>query len=510
MSLNGKISDLPDALCRFKDILTWSTYQRDAPILVRWQCPIRHFEAVVIDQVLARHGPEHLIIDFQNGRGCLLSVWALADLILESHCRTALPDEANEAPHHFAPLGGTIHAVWDHHCYYAEVAEKNVLREREEHQRRRQIPDVPPAVELPVTAVRSGKNEQRHQLTDPAVLQIAKDKLIGCNADMKLRAEALNRLFNTIVRTLPGVGRSQLKCLDALERDFPHFGAVLESIRLQLRLQQATGSPLVLRPLLMVGPPGVGKTAFMRRLGEGLNLALATVSAGTVSASWILRGGSSSWKNASMGIVASGILRLKPSQGLLLLIDELDKMQDDGRNHPLEPALLELLEPEQNRHFEDEYLGVPMNIQPLLSVVATANRLGPISPPLRSRLTNNPTTEQMPAVLRSVDRELRREEPGLGSVFHPLSDEVLGALGSVSLREARGTLLRAYGKALERTTVRGRRALVAGDIQAAKPVQTVAKDLPQRPPDPVSELVDLLKYILAPPLRGAPPGTVLH
>jgi hypothetical protein len=241
---------------------------------------------------------------------------------------------------------------------------------------------------------------------------------------------------------------------------------------------------------------------------------LAPVSVASSTASWILRGNSSSWKGGSMGVIAKAVLGLQPKQGLLLMLDEIDKLQEGSRTFPIEPVLLELLEPEQNRHFEDEFLGVPMNLEPLLSVMATANGLDTISEPMKSRLTivevGYPTRSQMPAVLRSVDRELREERPGLRSIFRALPDDVIAELGAGSLREARGNLLRAYGRALERNA-RGKRQLTVEDVVAARPKAPMA-DVSLAPTTRLTA-EDVLAWLLQrylPPAGGAPPGTVLH
>ena len=514
----NKIRDIPDALCRFNLILSRSTYYHNADPQMTWQCPTEMLDPALVEQVMSRHGLDMLRVVANENPACFLSVWGIADLILDGQRGINLPPDLIDSEHRYGrPLGFTIQTAYDYHCFYAQRAKETVLRERQEQTAR--SARLGEAAESAAEAVVVPESRSGDQLIHPLITPECRARLgkqieADRNCEHRQRTAVLRRLLEHPDRTLRLAGRSDLTALDRLEIDFPHFSAVLEAIRLQLRLQKATRAPVLLRPLLMVGPPGIGKTAFMRRLGDALRLVLLPVSVASSTASWILRGNSSSWKNGSTGVVAKAVLELQPRQGLLLMLDEIDKLQEGSRNFPIEPALLELLEPEQNRHFEDEFLGVPMNLQPLLSVMATANQLGPISAPLKSRLTvvevGYPTRTQMPAVLRSVDRELREEQPGLRKLFRPLSDEVIAELGTGSLREARGNLLRAYGKALERTT-RGKRDLAPEDVLATRSNSRVSDVSLAPTPAPTAE--DILAWLLQrylPPTGGAPPGTVLH
>lgn len=506
-----KIADLDEALTRFNDILAWSRYRFNAHPYRSWVCPVRYFEPEFIETITKSHGPEQLEIDGDRP-DLVIPVWAIADLILETQLKLALPPEAIGVESHYPSLGHTIQTAYDYHRYFADLARETIRREREAQSRTATPAPAPAPAWDPESLVPLGQEEVRHRLIDPDKARMAKEALSSGNGSDRGRMACLSRLIDQPTRILRRPDRRDLKALDDIEVDYPHFAPVLEELRLQLRLQIAARSPLVFRPLLMVGPPGIGKTAFMRRLGETLKLALVPVSAGTMTASWILKGGNPSWRSASPGAVANAVLGLKARQGLLLMIDEVDKQANS--NFPIEPALLELLEPEQNRHFEDEFLGVAMNLQPLLSVVLTANRLQTISAPLVSRTTvievSYPTSDQMPVVLKSVDRELRREQPGVGRVFRPLPEETLSELGSVSLREARATLMRAYGRALERSA-RGKRLLKPEDVRASRPKPMLSEVQP--PPGIGITLEDLLQLVLVrslPPTGGAPPGTILH
>jgi len=507
-----KIANLDEALTRFNEILAWSRYRFDGHPYRKWVCPVRYFEPEFIETITKRHGPEQLEIVGDEPRDVVIPVWAIADMILDTQLKLSLPPEAIGVDAPYPSLGNTIQTAYDYHRYFAGLAEENVRRERAELRRAQTASSEAESALLPDTRIPPVRDELCHPLIDQGQVLLAKDALSNSGSCDKGRAAALNRLVNSPTRILRRPERRDLKVLNDIEADFPHFQGVLNELRLQLRLQIAARAPLVFRPLLMVGAPGIGKTAFMRRLGEGLNLTLLPVSAGTATASWVLKGTHSGWRAAAMGAVAGAVLNLKARQGLLLMIDEVDK-QPKG-NFPIEPVLLELLEPEQNRHFEDEFLGVEMNLQPLLSVVLTANKLEPISAPLLSRTTtvevSYPTPDQMPAVLRSVDRELRHELPGLGRVFRALPDEAVKELGSVSLREARATLMRAYGRALERPG-RGRRQLAPEDVRASRPRQMPKAAATASNADVTVE--DLLRLVLVrslPPTGGAPPGTILH
>ena len=226
------------------------------------------------------------------------------------------------------------------------------------------------------------------------------------------------------------------KASEILERD--HYGLKDAKEKVLDYLAVKTLNPSMNGAILCLsGPPGIGKTSLVKSIAESMGRKFVRVSLGGVRDEAEIRG----HRRTYVGSMPGKIMKAMKEAGTknpVILLDEIDKMSNDYKGDPAS-AMLEVLDPEQNKSFEDHYIDMPFDLSKVF-FVATANDLRTVSAPLRDRMDilqlSSYTEFEKLHIAQNFLLKQAQKDNGLADVEIKIPDKVMFKLIDEYTREA--------------------------------------------------------------------------
>ncbi|MFT0736258.1 AAA family ATPase [Ralstonia wenshanensis] len=332
------------------------------------------------------------------------------------------PRKPSEHPPGFIPLGELSMlrspASWQllipsttHTALHAGEEAKVDLGEIKEDGPESSSAKPPTLVAAEVVPVRRRAKARHIQVFAHEALEQASADMLTADRHQQQYAKALMEKAGTNdgYRALPQI-QPALKKLESAHSLFGNLSEPIQKLKIDLTLAGAMrAKDFRIRPILLAGEPGIGKTLFALKLADVLGVPMRKWSAGSAQASFQLTGGDSAFRSARPGMILE-MLAKGSSATPILVLDEVDKIGADVR-YPVTPVLLDLLEGETARTFQDTFLRMAFDASRIICVL-TANDLDAVPPALLSRVDvfdiPAPEPEQRLEIILAETQRLRR------------------------------------------------------------------------------------------------------
>ena len=249
---------------------------------------------------------------------------------------------------------------------------------------------VPVAEAAPIASRTPRRKTQRRALFDEAVVRAALEAAKKSRASVErsaLTRKLLEQLIESgplrdLARSDPGFNAKLVR----LESQFPNANELTSFLRCHEALTRRSKKPATLPPLLLLGPPGVGKSVIVEALADAVGAPFYRLQCETNTHASVLTGTEPHWSSAGPGLLFDALVQ-GPAINPILMLDELEKAPGRAEHPSIHKVLYALLEPASARNFSDLSLPQVKLDASHIRWIATANSLAGIPEPILSRLT---------------------------------------------------------------------------------------------------------------------------